>query len=81
MSKTDFRPFIPTKEESWVAGETVAEHSAARIKSDRAQSLFGGWHELFNQPYNGMTTDGAVIPDLYELRGQEAPVRAYGITV
>lgn len=74
--KKDFRKHIPSPEASWIAGDTIAVHTATRMKSDRAKELFGGWNAMYRQPYRGLTTDGKVAPGLYELRPEAAPVAA-----
>src|SRR5579885_2163078 len=74
MAPSDYRPFLPTQ--SKIAGPTARAHAEARLKSPRAQELFGTWDQLLAEPYRGITTDGTVIPGLYALAPNGAPVAA-----
>src|SRR5258708_22219443 len=76
MNKPDYRPFIPSPTQSKIAGATARAHAEARLKSPRAQELFGGWNGLLGAPFTGITTDGQVIADLYALRPEGAPTAA-----
>lgn len=81
MSKADYRPFLPPPGHSKIAGPTPRAHAGARLKSPRAQELFGGWDKLFAAPFTGVTTDGTVIPDLYTLSPSDAPTDAVAAAV
>ena len=74
MARPDYRPFIPTQTK--IAGPTARAHAEARLKSPRAQELFGNWDKLFAEPFKGITTDGTVIPGLYALAPNGAPTQA-----
>lgn len=74
MPRQDYRPFLPTQ--SKIAGPTARAHAEARLKSPRAQDLFGTWDKLLAQPFKGITTDGNVIPGLYALAPNGAPSEA-----
>jgi hypothetical protein len=76
MSDLDYRPFIPHPPGSKMAGPTPRSHAQARLKSPRAQELFGTWEKMFAEPFRGVTTDGHVIPDLFALRPEGAPTLA-----
>src|SRR5258708_38883389 len=76
MNKPDYRPFIPSPTQSKIAGATARAHAEARLKSPRAQELFGGWNGLLGAPFTGITTDGQVIAGLYALRPEGAPTAA-----
>jgi hypothetical protein len=76
MSDLDYRPFIPHPPGSKMAGPTPRSHAQARLKSPRAQGLFGTWERMFAEPFRGITTDSRVIPDLYALRPEGAPTLA-----
>jgi hypothetical protein len=75
MSADDYHPFVPPPG-SKIAGPTPREHAQNRLKSPRAQSLFGNWKQLFEEPFRGITTDGRVVPDLYAPRPEGAPTLA-----
>ena len=52
----------------------------AAKKDDFTGGLIRGWEPLYFQPFRGVTSDGKIIQDLYELAparpGEEAPVEA-----
>ena len=76
MSRTDFRPYVPSPEQSRIAGATPAEHTANRTRSERARELLKGWSELSERPFAGITTDGAVRAGLFSLEPHGAPAAA-----
>jgi hypothetical protein len=76
LSTLDYRPFVPTPAQSKIAGADARAHAEARLKSPRAQELFGAWEKLFARPFQGITTNGHVIPGLYALKPNGAPVAA-----
>lgn len=76
MSRPDFRPFVPAPGQSRISGPTARTHTEARLKSPRAQELFGGWAELAKAPFTGITTDGHVLPGLFSLQPSEVPTAA-----
>ena len=41
MSRPHYGPFLPTPEQSKIAGATPREHAHARLKNPRAQDLWG----------------------------------------
>lgn len=43
------------------------------LKKDLIVDLWNGWEQLYAEPYRGVTADGQVVPDLYELRSEDAP--------
>jgi hypothetical protein len=76
MSGYDYRPFIPNPPNAKIAGPTARAHAEARLKIPRAQGLFANWERLFSEPFVGITTAGAAIPDLYTPRPEGAPTLA-----
>jgi len=76
MSPPDYRPFLPSPAQSKIAGPTARAHAEARLKSPRAQELFGGWDKLLAAPFTGITSDGHIRPGLYSLRPEGAPTAA-----
>jgi hypothetical protein len=76
MSQGDYHPFIPTPQQSKIAGPTPRAHAQTRLQSPRAQGLFATWEKLFAEPFRGITADGHVIPDLYAPRPEGAPTHA-----
>jgi hypothetical protein len=76
MSRSDYRPFVPAPGQSRIAGSTPRAHAQARLQSQRAQDLFGGWAELAKAPFTGITIDGQVTPGLFALRPSGARTSA-----
>jgi Protein of unknown function (DUF3500) len=76
VSLPDFRPFVPAPGQSRIAGSTPRAHTQARLQSQRAQELFGGWAKLASAAFTGITTDGHVIPGLFSLQPSDAPTAA-----
>jgi hypothetical protein len=71
MSRPDYRPFIPLR--SPMAGPTPRSHAEARLKSQRAQDLFGGWAKLAAAPFTGISSDGTPRSGLFSLQPADAP--------
>ena len=74
MSRPHYGPFLPTPEQSKIAGATPREHAHARLKNPRAQDLFGTWAKLAAEPFRGITTHGHVQGGLFRLEPAGAPV-------
>jgi hypothetical protein len=72
----DYHPFVPTAEQSKIAGPTPRAHAHTRLQSPRAQGLFATWEKMFAEPFRGITTDGHVIPDLFVRKPEGAPTQA-----
>jgi hypothetical protein len=72
----DYHPFVPTPEQSKIAGPTPRAHAQTRLRSPRAQGLFATWEKMFAEPFRGITTDGHVIPDLFVRKPVGAPTQA-----
>ncbi|MBN1470949.1 MAG: DUF3500 domain-containing protein [Syntrophaceae bacterium] len=73
MSYADYRQYLPSPEESRVAGETSEQHAAGRLATPRARELFRQWGTLADRPFVGITTDGKPIADLFTLNPEKAP--------
>jgi hypothetical protein len=76
MSAGDYHPFVPAPGQSAIAGPTPRAHTEARMRSPRAQELFGTWAKLAAAPFQGMTTDGHVQAGLFSLAPEAAPTPA-----
>ncbi|MYJ95166.1 MAG: hypothetical protein F4053_06085, partial [Proteobacteria bacterium] len=74
MSYADYRPFVPSPEQSRIAGETAEEHTAGRMATKRARTVFKEWRALYDTPFLGITTDGTVKDGLFTLKDSGAPV-------
>ena len=80
MSYADYRPFVPTPEQSRIAGETAKEHTAGRLATRRAQTVFEEWRALYDTPFLGITADGTVRDGLFTLKDSGAPVERMAST-
>jgi len=76
MSAEDYHPFVPAPGQSAIAGPTPRAHAEARMRSPRAQELFGAWAKLAAEPFRGITAEGRVQPGLFSLSPQDAPTSA-----
>lgn len=76
MSEHDYRPFVPGPDETRISGETVEDHTAARLASPRPQQLFSEWAALADKPFSGITTDGTRVDGLFPLKPDDAPIEA-----
>ena len=74
MGYADYRPFIPTPEQSRIAGETPQVHTAGRMATKRAQTVFEEWLALYETPFLGITADGTIKDGLFALKDSGAPV-------
>ena len=74
MLKPDFRPYVPPSGKSKASGISSHEHAARLQTVERIKSIFGNWKMLLQEPFKGMTTDGDIIPNLYSLEPDGAPV-------
>ena len=74
----DFRPFVPTLDYPRAAalqGRDAYQHGDAGWANPLPQALlFTPWERLYNEPFKGITTDGVVLPGLFELAPNGAPV-------
>jgi Protein of unknown function (DUF3500) len=76
MNRPDYRPFLPSPAQSKIAGPTARAHAEARRQSPRAKEFFASWEKLLAQPFKGVTTDGNIVPGLFTLAPEGAPVAA-----
>jgi len=76
MSAEDYHPFVPAPGQSAIAGPTPRAHTEARMRSPRAEELFGTWAKLAAEPFRGITAEGRVQPGLFSLSPQDAPTLA-----
>ncbi|MBT4588983.1 MAG: DUF3500 domain-containing protein [Rhodospirillaceae bacterium] len=74
MSRIDYRKYVPTAETSKVHGESARQHAADLADVPLIKGILAGWQEMYAAPYTGMTTDGTVMPGLFKLRSEKAPI-------
>ena len=72
MSRSNFRKFVPTPEASKVHGETAREHAKKMLERPVIKNIFADWQKLFSEPFKGISTNGNIIDDLFELRPERA---------
>lgn len=70
----DYKPHLPSPEQSRIAGADAISHAKGRLALPRAAGLFKEWGELAKQPFRGVTVDGHRVSGLYDLRDEQAPV-------
>jgi hypothetical protein len=73
-SSQDYRSLIPQPPGVKIAGPTARAHSQARLKNGRARELFDNWSRLYAEPYQGLTVDGHLLPNLYKRQPEGAPI-------
>lgn len=73
MSRNDYRKYIPAPEDSRVHGDSARAHAARLLPLPTIQTILAGWQEMFAEPFKGITSDGAVRPNLFKLRSEKAP--------
>jgi hypothetical protein len=69
-----FRSLIPQPPGVKIAGPTARAHAQAILNNERARGLFDNWARLNAKPYRGLTVDGHLLPDLYKLQPEAAPI-------
>ncbi|KAL4801565.1 hypothetical protein BDV18DRAFT_74020 [Aspergillus unguis] len=79
---SSFRDFIPPPRQHPRLGDInfgdYDIHSWAQwgMNQSFVKALWDGWQKLYQEPFRGITTDGEVKPNLFHLRGENAPVQA-----
>jgi len=73
MSQSNFRKFVPTVEASKVHGETAREHAKKMLERPVIKKIFADWKKLFDEPFKGISADGKIIDNLFELRSEKGP--------
>jgi hypothetical protein len=76
MSRPDYRPYLPQPGQSKIAGPTARAHAEVRRQSPRGKEFFAQWAQKLAEPFKGITTDGQLVPGLYKLAPNGAPVAA-----
>jgi hypothetical protein len=75
----DFRDILPGpdyRSRAGIAERDAYSHADRMLASPLGQAFIGGYHERLAKPFVGVTHDGHVIADLYELEDNDAPVDA-----
>ena len=76
MSRPDYRPFLPSPAQSKIAGPTARAHAEVRRQSLRGREAFAQREKMIVEPFKGITNDGQVVPGLFTLEPNGAPVAA-----
>jgi len=74
MAKSDFRKFVPDMGKAFHFGLTHKQFYDAVIGA-RGENERRGVARLLATPFQGVTTDGNIVPDLFKLRPEAAPTR------
>jgi hypothetical protein len=74
MSKSEFRKFVPEMGKAFHFGMTHEQYYEAVLPA-RGQRERASVEKLLATPYKGVTTDGSIVPGLFELRPEAAPTR------
>ncbi|KAI0173434.1 hypothetical protein GGR52DRAFT_387379 [Hypoxylon sp. FL1284] len=75
-----FRQYLPdlnTPRFQTIATNDAHGHAKELLEHHRPPWLYGlymHWRKLFQEPFKGITNDGAVQPDLFELRDEGVPI-------
>jgi hypothetical protein len=75
MAKSDFRKFVPEMGKAFHFGLTHKQFYDAVIPA-RGENERTGVAKLLSTPFKGVTTDGNIVPGLFELKPEAAPTRA-----
>lgn len=78
---TTFRDFIPTGRHPRLGHVNFKAYNAYSWVDFGKQSpmicaLFEGWQKLYEEPFRGITANGELEPNLFELRNEKVPVDA-----
>lgn len=76
MPRPDYRPFLPSPAQSKIAGPTPRAHAEARRQTPRGGEFIASWAKLVAAPFQGITTNGHIVPGLYQLAPNGAPSTA-----
>ncbi len=74
MAKSDFRKFVPEMGKAFHFGLTHKQFYDAVIPA-RGENERRGVEKLLSTPFKGVTTDGSIVPGLFELKPEAAPTR------
>jgi hypothetical protein len=67
---------LPTPAQSKIAGATARAHAEVRRQSPRGKEFFAQWAAKLAEPFKGITSDGNVVPRLFQLEPNGAPTAA-----
>ncbi len=76
MNLPEFRNIVPPPGKTGIAGADAKSHTAVKLKNPRAQELIGTWRALYEKPFSGVTSDGSVVPGLFALAPNGAPIES-----
>jgi hypothetical protein len=76
MSLPEFRKIVPPAGKTGIAGADAKSHTEVKLKNPRAQELIGTWRALYEKPYSGITHNGKIVPGLFSLAPNGAPIKS-----
>lgn len=74
MASHHYRDFVPAPGTARVQNVSAREHAEQRLSVPGRREVFASWDRLAETPFVGVTADGSVTPDLFDLRPNGAPV-------
>jgi Protein of unknown function (DUF3500) len=74
MLKSDFRKFVPEMGKAFHFGLTHEDYYKAVLPA-RGEKEKASVEKLLSMPFKGVTTNGNIVPGLFELRPEAAPTR------
>ncbi len=74
MGSSHFRDFVPAPGMARVSNVSAREHAEQRLNMPGRREVFAGWDRAAATPFVGLTSAGTVVPDLFSLRPNGAPV-------
>ena len=76
MTIPDYRQFVPEMGTANYFGQQTARQFVEALSAPRLQHYRDRLAPLLAEPFKGVTTDGHVVPGLFELRDEGAPTAA-----
>lgn len=70
LKSTDWRDFIPSQDNERsieLAGSDTYQWAENRCAEPFISEWISSWEQKFNEPYNGITVDGQVIPNIFRV--------------
>lgn len=76
-----FRKYIPERGHPLFGTVDVSKHDVYSwvnfgLQDQMIADLWSGWQKLYADPYKGITTDGKLLPGLFQLRTENGPTVA-----
>ena len=81
MATASFRDFVPTGRHPRLGDVVFKDYDIYSwvdfgLQAPFVRALWEGWQNLYNEPFRGITSNGEVDKDIFELRNEAVPVDA-----